>query len=76
MDYKYQVDIVIEPSPHADDPDGNKIESHCFDNYDKAFEFAVNNINRDVFKEVHIHYYTDDEYGKEYYPEKMESVSQ
>ena len=75
MDYKYQVDIVIEASPYDDDPDGAKIESHCFDNYDKAFRFAVNNINRDVFKEVHIHYYTDDEYGKEYYPEKMESVT-
>jgi len=76
MDYKYQVDIVTEASPYDDDPEGNKIESHCFDKYDKAFEFAVNNINRDVFKEVHIHYYTDDEYGKEYYPEKMEIVSQ
>lgn len=76
MDYKYQVDIVIEPSPHADDPDGNKIESHCFEDHEKAIQFALKNIHRDIYGEIHVHYYTDDEYGKEYYPELMEIVSQ
>jgi hypothetical protein len=68
---KYQVDICIKASPH-DDPDGAKIESHCFADYDKACEFAINSIPKDVHGEVHLHHFEEDEYGKEYYPEKME----
>ncbi len=72
---RYQVDICIEASPHDDEPDCMKYESVHFDDHKKAISFAKKNAHRDIYGEVHIHHYTEDLYGKEYYPEKMEIIS-
>jgi hypothetical protein len=71
---KYQVDICLKESPH-DDPDGAKYESHYFESHKEAVKFATANISRDVYGEVRIHHYTEDKYGKEFYPEDMEIIS-
>jgi hypothetical protein len=73
---KYQVDICIKASPYPDEPDGATYKSYHFDDLDKARNFAADNIHKDIYREVHLHYYTEDEYGKEFYPEKMETFSE
>lgn len=61
----YQVEFCIEASPDGN-PDAAKYKSVYFSDHKKAISFAKKNVHKDIHGEVHIRYFEEDVYGREY----------